>query len=143
MRILVDTNVLLDYILLREPFTQSAQRIIKLCQEEILSGAIAAQSIPDMFYILRKNIPVEERRRILSCLCDIFHVENIDKNKLQQALLNQDFQDFEDCLQMECAASFRADYIITRNIDDYVASKIPCITPKDFCNMLETNGQEV
>ncbi len=143
MRILVDTNVLLDYILLREPFTQSAQKIIKLCQEEILNGAMAAQSVPDMFYILRKNISIEERRRILYCLCDIFHVENIDKDKLQRALPNQDFRDFEDCLQMECAASFKADYIITRNIDDYASSNIPCVTPKAFCDMLETKGQEV
>ena len=116
MRILLDTNVLLDYILLREPFTQDAQKIIELCQNEILHGAPAAQSVADMFYILRKNISVEERRKILLCLCNIFHVESVDKVKLTRALMNQDFSDFEDCLQSECAAAFKADYIITRNV---------------------------
>lgn len=142
MRILLDTNVLLDYILLREPFTQDAQKIIALCQQEILHGAIAAQSVADMFYILRKDISVEERRKILLCLCDILHVESIDKAKLTRALMNQDFSDFEDCLQSECAVSFKADYIITRNVRDYAESKIPCLTPKDFCNVLETSRKE-
>ena len=65
MKILIDTNVLLDYILLREPFAQSAQKIIDYCRQELLEGSIAAQSVADMFYILRKNIAIDERRRIL------------------------------------------------------------------------------
>ena len=137
MRILVDTNILLDYILIRQPFTQNAEKIIDLCRQELLDGAIAAQSVADMFYILRKNISVEERRRILLRLCDIFYVESVDKDKLMRALINQDFSDFEDCLQMECALSFKADYIIKRNVSDYVASKIPCLTPKNFCDMFK------
>ncbi|MBR2520143.1 MAG: PIN domain-containing protein [Selenomonadaceae bacterium] len=143
MRILIDTNVLLDYILLREPFTQDAKKIIELCQKEILNGAMAAQSVADMFYILRKDIPVESRRRILLNLCDILHVESIDKAKLTRALRNQDFSDFEDCLQTECASTFKADYIITRNVRDYAGSEIPCLTPKDFCTLFETSGKEV
>ena len=143
MRILLDTNVLLDYILLREPFTQDAQKIIALCQQEILHGAIAAQSVADMFYILRKDISVEERRKILLCLCNIFHVESIDKVKLTRALMNPNFSDFEDCLQSECAAAFKADYIITRNVSDYAESKIPCFTSKDFCSMLKSDGKEI
>ena len=142
MRILLDTNVLLDYILLREPFTHDAQKIIELCQKEILHGVIAAQSVADMFYILRKDIPIEERRKILLCLCDILHVESIDKTKLVRALMNQDFSDFEDCLQSECAEAFKADYIITRNVRDYVGNKIPCLTPKDFCSMLKVDGKD-
>ena len=132
----LDTNVLLDYILLREPFAQSAQKIIDYCRQELLEGSIAAQSVADMFYILRKNIAIDERRRILLNLCNIFHVENIDKDKLKRALLNENFSDFEDCLQTECALSFKADYIITRNVADYKFSAIPCLTPNDFCELL-------
>ena len=77
------------------------------------------------------------------CLCNIFHVESIDKVKLTRALMNQDFSDFEDCLQSECAAAFKADYIITRNVSDYAESKIPCLTPKDFCSVLKADGKEI
>ena len=143
MRILGDTNVLRDYVLLREPFAQDARKIIDYCRREIIDGVIAAHSVADMFYILRKNISVDERRRSLLRLCDIFQVEAIDKDKLKRALINEDFSDFEDCLQMECALSFEADCIVTRNVGDYTASKVPCIDPKNFCAMFEDNGEEV
>ena len=56
LRILVDTNVLIDYLTTREPFEQYARKIIQLCRTEKIFGAIAAQSIADIFYILRKEI---------------------------------------------------------------------------------------
>ncbi len=52
-------------------------------------------------------------------MCSIFDVEGIDKVKLLSGLQNDGFTDFEDCLQMECAKSYGAEYIVTRNIDDY------------------------
>ncbi len=47
------------------------------------------------------------------------------------------FSDFEDCLQMECARAFKADYIITRNLEDYKFSEVSCLTPNDFCEMFD------
>ena len=60
-------------------------------------------------------------------------MEGIDRGKLTAALENDAFSDFEDCLQAECAIAFRADYIVTRNEKDYVASAVPCISPDVFC----------
>lgn len=65
-------------------------------------------------------------------LCRTFDVEGIDKVKVISALANENFSDFEDCLQMECAKSYEADYIVTRNICDYTASEVKAITPKDY-----------
>ena len=62
MKILVDTNVLLDIVLQREPFRQSSHQVVALCQQEELEGAIAANTIADMFYILRKDFSVQERK---------------------------------------------------------------------------------
>ncbi|MDE6232646.1 MAG: PIN domain-containing protein, partial [Lachnospiraceae bacterium] len=59
-------------------------------------------------------------------------VEGIDKSKLLSGLLNEDFTDFEDCLQMECAKSYGAEYIVTRNISDYKKSEVKAILPKDY-----------
>ena len=58
---------------------------------------------------------------------------NIFKEILVRALANHDFDDFEDCLQSECAIIFGADYIVTRNIRHFSGSPIPAITPNDFC----------
>jgi len=134
-RILIDTNVLLDYLLERQPFFEDAKRIITSCVEGKAKGSIAAHSISNMFFILRKDYDAKERREILYNLCSIFDVEGIDKAKLLAGLSNEDFLDFEDCLQMECAKSYGADYIVTRNVSDYATSEVKAIEPKDYLKL--------
>lgn len=134
-KILIDTNVLIDYLLEREPFFEDAKDVILSCADGKVKGCIAAHSIPNMFFILRKDYSAKERREVLSNLCSIFDVEGIDKAKLLVGLTNEDFSDFEDCLQMECAKSYGADYIVTRNISDYSTSEIKAIMPKDYLEL--------
>jgi len=134
-KILIDTNVLLDYLLEREPFFEDAKGVILSCVEGNVKGCIAAHSIPNMFFILRKDYDANERREILSNLCEIFDVEGIDKAKLLSGLANEDFTDFEDCLQMECAKSYGADYIVTRNVADYSVSEVKAIEPKEYLKL--------
>lgn len=134
-RILVDTNVLLDYLLTREPFYEEAKKVILTCTEGQTKGCIAAHSISNMFFILRKDYDAKERREILIGLCTIFDVEGIDKSKLLEGLQNEDFSDFEDCLQMECAKAYGAEYIVTRNTADYKRSEVKAILPKDYLSL--------
>ena len=134
-KILIDTNVLLDYLLERELFFEDAKKIILLCTEGNIKGCIAAHSISNMFFILRKDYTSKERREILSSLCTIFDVEGIDKTKLLSGLANEDFSDFEDCLQMECAKSYGAEYIVTRNVSDYSVSDIKAIPPSEYLKL--------
>ena len=131
-KILIDTNVLLDYLLEREPFFEDAKEIILSCTEGKTKGGIAAHSISNMFFILRKDYNAKERREVLLNLCKIFDIEGIDKAKLISGLANEDFSDFEDCLQMECAKSYGADYIVTRNVSDYATSEVKAITPQEY-----------
>lgn len=131
-KILIDTNVLLDYLLEREPFYEDAKNVLLSCIDGKVSGCIAAHSISNMFFILRKDFNAKERREVLLNLCKIFDVEEIDKEKLILGLSNEEFSDFEDCLQMECAKIYGADYIVTRNVSDYVTSEIKAIMPKDY-----------
>lgn len=133
MRVLVDTNVILDYLLERKPYMESARKIVLACKQKKLIGCIAAHTVSNMFFILRKSYSVEERRSILKDICRLFDVEGIDRLKILQALDNTDFKDFEDCLQMQCARSFQADYIVSRNLEDFENSEIPCISPDEFC----------
>lgn len=134
-KILIDTNILLDYLLTREPFYEDAKKVILTCTEGETKGCIAAHSISNMFYILRKDYDTKERREILSNLCTIFDVGGIDKAKLLSGLHNENFPDFEDCLQMECAKAYNAEYIVTRNIDDYRSSEIKVILPKEYLKL--------
>ena len=137
MLILIDTNVLLDVIARREPYVIFSEKIIDLCRQEIINGAIAGHSVLNAMYVLRKNFTLEERKEIFLSLCEFLYVESVHLGKIIQALKDDDFSDFVDCLQMQCALSLRADYIVTRNVKDFAASEIPAVTPEEFLKILE------
>lgn len=134
-RILIDTNILLDFLQRRKPFYEDACSIFRLCANKEYDACIAAHSIPNLYYILRKEYPSDERRQMIIKLCKIFYVVGIDREKLINGLENKDFSDFEDCLQMECAKEFGAEYIVTRNVSDYVNSTIKAVTPEEYLKL--------
>lgn len=136
MIILVDTNVILDALLKREPHDNAAETIITKCADRDVIGYLAAHSIPDLFYILRKNYSQKERRKFIRNLCDIFHISDLNAEKIISAIENEEFADFEDCLQEECAVEVMADYIVTRNPADYKISRIKVIEPGEFIKLL-------
>lgn len=132
MRILVDTNVIIDYLMVREPYYTAAEKLFNNCQTGGMTGYIAAHSISNLFFILRKNFTISDRRELLGGICNLLTVVSIDEKKIKSALNNQEFSDFEDCLQMECAKEVNADYIVTRNIDDFRTSEIRVILPQEL-----------
>jgi len=138
MVILLDTNILLDFLQHRGPDGVFADRIIKLCAGRTVSGFMAAHSIPNIFYILRKDYSVEDRKILLLNLCNIVDIVSIGKQKIVTSLLNEKFTDFEDCLQAECAMRVNAKYIITRNIADYANSPVQPILPGDFLKIIDS-----
>lgn len=138
MRVLIDTNIMLDALMGRKPYYDMADRILKLCADKKIEGCMAAHSVPNMFYILRKQMSDQERREALKTLCQIVKVEGIDAGKIFSAIENRDFSDLEDCLQEECAAAISADYIITRNIKDFTVSRVPAVMPDVFLNEVDT-----
>ncbi len=137
MRILIDTNVLIDFILNRQPYADRAEQIIYMCKNKVVDGCVAAHSLTNLFYILRKEISFEERKSFLYYLSEITEIIGVDKQKILSALDNDDFSDFEDSVQTECAKSFSSDYIITRNIKDFQNSSIKPVTPDDFLKLVE------
>lgn len=132
MVVLIDTNVIIDFLINREPYAQDAIEIVDLCNKKRISGYLAAHTIPNLFYILRKDFSIIQRREMLYALCRLFKISGIDYRTIITALNNNDFDDFEDCLQMECAIKIGAQYIVTRNADDFNNSKIQAIEPKEF-----------
>lgn len=132
MRVLIDTNVLADLLLGRDSYYDEAYDILAMCADKKIYGYMAAHSVPNLFYILRKFMTKEERRAALSDICQIVRIEGIDSYKILSALDNENFNDFEDCLQEECAVAVAADYIVTRNIKDFISSRVPAILPNEF-----------
>lgn len=70
-------------------------------------------------------------------ILDFLYVGNIDHVNVKKALLREDFVDFEDCLQDECAKEINADYIITRNVQDFKQADVKAVTPEDFLEIIK------
>ena len=102
MRILVDTNVLIDVVTRREPFLADSIKIFELCQEKVIVGAIAAHSISNMSYILRKDFSRDKLREIFLNIFEIFRVEAIDFSKLLATVADETFSDFK--IVCKCSA---------------------------------------
>lgn len=137
MTILVDTNIVLDHLDDRDPFRENAGKILGLCAEEHCEGFIAAHSITNIFYILRKKVSSEKRKEILLDICEILCVSGVDHVALLEALRNNTIDDIEDSLQINCAKAIGAEYIITRDLKDFAQSPIPAISPDRFLELIE------
>lgn len=128
-RFLIDTNIIVDYVLKREPFFTNSEFILDSCANNIIKGFIAYHSIPNLWYILRKYCSTNERRKILLSICGFLTVIASDHESVIAAIKNENINDFEDALQISCGNEAKVDYIVTRNIGDFSESDIDVISP--------------
>ena len=131
MRVIIDTNVLIDYFQNREKYADAAEAILRLCSIGEIDGYISALSIPNLVYIMRKELTQEKIKKVLSTIEIVLTVEDLKAEDMESAI-NLDIADFEDALQSVCASRVDADYIITRNEKDFKNSIVPPISPLDF-----------
>lgn len=136
IKALIDTNVILDWIMVREPFADAAKRVMEECIFGEIKGYLAAHTITDLFYILRKDFNVKERKEILILLCNKLNVVEENCQMIKTALNNEEWNDLEDGLQMQCAIEEDVDYIVTRNIVDFKSSKIQAISTEEFMDLI-------
>ncbi|MCI8991207.1 MAG: PIN domain-containing protein [Eubacterium sp.] len=137
MAVLIDTNVLLNYITGRkDKFLNESIRIVELCALGKLNGYIAFHTLSTLWYVLRKKSD-KERRDNLRDICTIFSVASASKTEIMDAIENVAFADFEDCLQDKCAREAGADYIITVNEKDFENSEIEAINSCEFLEKLK------
>ncbi len=136
MVVLIDTNLVLDVLEKRMPFYEASYAILTYCAEQKFVGYIALHSISNLYYILRKCYSPAERRRLLLGILKVLRVANAQHENVINALERNDFSDFEDCLQDECAKQVDADYIVTRNIVDFSTSDISAILPERLLEIL-------
>ncbi|MDA8234489.1 MAG: PIN domain-containing protein [Clostridia bacterium] len=118
MKILIDTNIILDVLAKRKPFYKSSANILRLSETEAVSGFITANSVTDIFFILRKHFTdKKELNDIMQKLLLIVDIADTLKSDIMQAF-ELEFNDYEDALQARCAKRIKAEYIITRNQTD-------------------------
>lgn len=131
MKVLIDTNIILDVLCNRQGFAEDSAKVFKLCEVKKITGYISALSIPNITYIMRKELDREMVREILEKLSLIFEIVDLRADDLKRASV-LDFKDYEDAIQSTQAVRIKANYIITRNIKDYNNSKVTAIKPSEL-----------
>ncbi len=131
MKILIDTNVILDVLCKRENFYEHSLTVWKYCEVNKIKGYISALSVPNIVYILRKELTPEKTQQVINQLFLIFNIADLKADDLKKAADMQN-ADYEDSLQMICASRIKADFIVTRNIKDFIGSKITAVKPSEL-----------
>lgn len=94
MVILIDTNVALDFLTMRQPFYADARKVIMICAEGRVRGYLAFHSLPNIFYILRKSHSDTVRRKMLKKLCSVLKVTGASHESICDAIDREDFFGF-------------------------------------------------
>ena len=137
MTVLIDTNVILDYVLKREPFAEDALACLDHLIIKKEKSWLTASTITDIYYVTRRALRDGEKAKgVIAKLLNAFQIAAVDKTDCVNAL-DVDFDDYEDALVFACAKKIKAEYIITRNKGDFVDSSITVVTPAEFLS-----GQE-
>lgn len=135
-KILLDTNIVLDIALNREPFVDSAILLFEQIDSKNVTAFISATTLTDIYYIVAKVKDKSLAKSFISHIIDVLEVVAINKEILKNAILS-DITDFEDAVQIKAAEINDLDAIITRNKVDFTKSDIPVFTPSEFLEQLK------
>ena len=131
MKILIDTNVILDVLCNRKEFVEDSAKVFKLCEVKKLTGYISALTIPNIVYIMRKELDEQKIKEIIEKLTLVFNIVDLKGEDLKKAV-SLNFSDYEDAVQSQQSTRIKVDYIVTRNIKDYKNSKVMAIKPTEL-----------
>ncbi|VGO22977.1 type II toxin-antitoxin system VapC family toxin [Pontiella sulfatireligans] len=136
MKILVDTDVLLDVALDRPPFSEPAGELMDLLQQGRATGFVAWHSISNFYYICASSQNDKTVRAFLADLFSFIQIAPVSTTDMQRAL-SLNMKDFEDAMQAASALACGAEIIATRNLRDYVKSPIKAKSPKEALSLIQ------
>lgn len=131
MRLLIDANILLDVLQKREPHVRDSSVIWKLCETEQAKGYVSSLTFANLVYVMRKELDPVRVKEVLRILSLIFEFTDFSSSDLSHAA-GACWNDFEDAVQSVTAERIHADYIVTRNVKDFVKSRVPALTPSEL-----------
>lgn len=130
MRVLLDTNVVLDVLLKRKPWQAAAAALWQAVDGGRLTAYIPASAVTDIFYVARKLTDLVRARQSVQVCLDAFNIGTVDRAVLERAQALSG-SDYEDNVQIACAEFNELDAIVTRNPSDYGGSPIVVWSPAE------------
>ena len=135
---LFDTNVLIDFLADRRPFSLEAAMLFNSSVNGKVKLYISAVSYNNIYYILRQKFSQPKTIKLLEDLSDLTEIIDVSKDVIKKSI-KSDFKDFEDAIQYHCALSFsKIDFVVTRDTKDLKKSNLPILTPKEANSMVES-----
>ena len=137
MKLLLDTNVVLDYLGINDGFEDDAETLIEYAAVGDLIELVSASAITDIYYTARKRFKDSKKAvRLIKDLREYIKTLPVTDDDIGRAI-ERDWKDFEDAVQYSVAESNNVDYIITRNKKDFEEHDIPIMTPREFLEFYE------
>lgn len=136
MKLLIDANIILDVLQKRDPHYKYSAIIWKLCETGKVTGHVSVLTFMNMVYILRKELTSDKIENTYKALSLIFKFEDLTE-EIVTAAFEMRFKDFEDAVQVQTAKKVNADFIITRNVKDFIKSPIPAYSPEEILSRVE------
>lgn len=137
MKVFIDTNILIDLLGDRKPYSKFAIEIFKAAEQRKIALYATTNSLATTHYLLKKYIDEKKLRQILEGLLEYLHIVPVDEHVFRQGLKSR-HKDFEDALQMIAASGIPGiTCIVTRNLKDFIHSEVEVVSPDEFVKKLK------
>ena len=137
MSVIIDTNVVLDVLLEREPFVKAAVDILSFVEDSIIDAFLCATTITTIDYLLNRSLPASKARDVLRELISLFEIANVNRSVIERALKSK-IHDFEDAVLVEAGLMAGADSVLTRNTRHFAGSALKVFEPNEFLAQFTT-----
>ena len=135
MKLLIDTNIIVDVALDRDPFFINSEQVLARVEQQEIQGYLSASTFSDLYYIIRKVKGDTWTLQFLQRMATLCQVATVDQAVISMALTTN-FKDFEDAIQYSTAVLHHLDAIVTRNPDDFPVTIPRIITPEQLIQEL-------
>lgn len=138
MKVLFDTNIILDVLLNRHPFVELSASLVSLVESKKIDGYLCATTITTIDYLVAKSSGKGQARVSIQKLLSIFSIAEVNKEVLFLSTESK-FTDFEDAVQHYAGKLVQVDSIVTRNQNDFKRSEYPVYSPQELWSIIKVN----
>lgn len=138
MKILLDTNIVLDVLMDRMPFSDSAVELFSKVENGTIIGYLCGTTITTVYYLASKSVGATRAREEIRKLLNLFEVAPVNRHVLESALAS-DFGDFEDAVINEAACHVGVEAIVTRNQKDFKKSRLSVYSSEEMAKILASH----
>ncbi len=135
LRVIYDVNIILDVVQRREQHYALSAAALALAEKETVEGYIAAHNVTTLFYLQTRYTSAERARVVITELLQFLRIAAVDHDTVEQAL-NLPYRDFEDAVLMMAAVKCAADYVVTRDTNDFSSGPLPVLRPVELLALL-------